>query len=290
MIAYNSVEEIISEAQSRKIKISELVISDQAKALEISEEAIISKMLRSYQVMKESIESGIHAEELSTSGLSGLDARKMNRYQLNADTLTGETLSRALTYALAVAETNACMGRIVAAPTAGSCGIVPAALVAIQEKLKLSDKEVVKGLFTASAIGMVIARIATVSGAQGGCQAECGSASAMATGALIELLGGKPDQIGHGCALALKAVLGLVCDPVAGLVEVPCVKRNAMGVAQAFTATDMAMAGIESIIPIDEVILAMKSIGDELPQSLKETSEGGLAVTKTAKAIELRLL
>ena len=194
-------------------------------------------------------------------------------------------LDKILIKALAMAESNACMGRIVAAPTAGSCGILPAVFLTAKEEGKISYSDMVMSMFTAGAIGMVIARRATISGAEGGCQAECGSASAMAAGALVEALGGTPEMVGHACAIALKNVLGLVCDPVAGLVEIPCIKRNAMGGANALVAAELALAGIDSVIPIDEVIDAMRAVGRLMVPSLRETGEGGLAATPTGREL-----
>ena len=185
--------------------------------------------------------------------------------------------------AIAVSENNARMGRIVAAPTAGSCGIIPAVLITIAEEYNIPERKVIMALFTSAAIGMVIANRASISGAEGGCQAECGSASAMAACAAVEMMGGTPKMVSNACAIALKSVLGLVCDPVGGLVEVPCIKRNASGAANALTAAEMALAGVESVIPADEVIDAMRSIGNLMPGVLKETAEGGLAATPTAK-------
>ena len=190
-----------------------------------------------------------------------------------------------MTKALAVSQTNACMGRIVAAPTAGSCGILPSALLTISESRNIPNEDVVMALFTASAVGMVIANNASIAGAAGGCQAECGAASAMAAAAIVEICGGTPKMCEHACAIALKNILGLVCDPVAGLVEIPCIKRNAACVANAFVAAELALAGIESAIPADEVIIAMKKIGDAMSSTLKETAEGGLAVTPTGKKL-----
>jgi L-serine dehydratase len=181
------------------------------------------------------------------------------------------------------------MGRIVAAPTAGSCGIIPAVLVTAMEERQLSEESVVDSMFTAAGIGMVIANRASISGAEGGCQAECGSASAMAAAALTELLGGSPAQAADACAIALKNTLGLVCDPVAGLVEIPCIKRNAAGAANALVAAELALAGIESVIPVDEVIDAMREIGAGMSDSLKETAKGGLAGTPTAKRLTKKI-
>ena len=286
MIKYTRLQEIIDLANEKNCRISDIVIADQANALEMNETEVKSMMYQNHELMMASISSGMNSDKKSFSGLSGGDAKKMNQYRTAKETLTGKVVSESLAAALAVSEVNACMGRIVAAPTAGSCGILPACLYSVKRNFDVTEDQIIASMFTASAIGMVISTVATVSGAQGGCQAECGSATAMAAGAIVELMGGSPDMVGHACALAIKSMLGLVCDPVAGLVEVPCVKRNAMGSSQAFTAADLALAGITSFIPIDEVIGAMKSVGDEIPSSLKETAEGGLADTKTARAVE----
>jgi L-serine dehydratase len=199
------------------------------------------------------------------------------------------TAARAASYALAISEVNANMGLIVACPTAGSCGIVPAALFSAAESLTRDDNALIDALFTAPGIGMVIAENATVAGAVGGCQAECGAAAAMAAGAVVEMAGGTPRQSGEALALALKNMLGLVCDPVAGLVEVPCVKRSAFAAVHALLSAEMALAGIESVIPADEVIDAMYQIGLLMPKSLRETSQGGLAKTLTGIRISQRL-
>ena len=177
------------------------------------------------------------------------------------------------------------MGKIVAAPTAGSCGILPGAVLTLMELRNLERESAVMALFTAGAFGMVLAEKASVSGAQGGCQAECGSAAAMAAAALVEMAGGTPSMCAHACAIALKNQLGLVCDPVAGLVEIPCIKRNVGGVVIAFSAAEMALAGVESKIPVDECIQAMRAVGDSIPCSLRETSQGGLAATPTGQAM-----
>ena len=198
-------------------------------------------------------------------------------------------MAGAMWRALAVSELNAAMGRIVAAPTAGSCGILPAAIVTMQEEYSLDEYDCVMALFTASAVGLVIGNNASLAGASGGCQAECGSASAMAAAAIVELAGGTPQMSGEACAIAIKNILGLVCDPVAGLVEIPCIKRNAGGVTTAFMAAELALAGITSHIPADETILAMKRIGDTMPASLRETAEGGLAMTPTGQALNTRV-
>lgn len=288
MITYKSVQELVDKALETGKSISELVLSDQSLQLETTEEDLYRKMKENFEIMKQSIEEGLKCGR-SPSGLSGGAARKL-RLAVNSGQNIGDRIfSETLVKALAVAEYNASMGKIVAAPTAGSCGIIPAVLVTITEEKGLSEDSVVKSLFTAAGIGMVIANRASISGAEGGCQAECGSASAMAAAAAVELLGGSPYQAANACAIALKNTLGLVCDPVAGLVEIPCIKRNAMGAANALVAAELALAGIESAIPADEVIDAMKSVGELMPESLKETAKGGLAATPSAKRIARQL-
>ncbi len=283
---YYSVEDLVGAAERENKKISEIVLEDQARELEKPEPEIYRTMLESFRVMQQSVEDGIDPDMRSVSGLSGGGAYKMKQAVDKGRTLCGKVFGNALVRALAVSESNACMGKIVAAPTAGSCGIIPAALLTVMEDRELPERDVVMALFTASAFGMVIANNASIAGAQGGCQAECGAASAMAAAALTELAGGTPQMAEHACAIALKNILGLVCDPVAGLVEIPCIKRNAMGVANAFVGAELALAGIQSAIPADEVIVAMKRIGDAMPRSLKETSEGGLAATPTGKRLK----
>lgn len=290
MISYDSIQELVDKAKKKGKMISELVLEDQARQMERSQKELIEEMRKSLRVMAEAAAKGLTAVSKSASGLSGGDADKMKRAADTGRSLSGKVLSETLAKALAIAEVNACMGRIVAAPTAGSCGIIPAVLLTLQEENDLSEERVVMSLFTAAGLGMVIARKASISGAEGGCQAECGSAAAMAAAAAVELMGGTPQMCAHACAMALKSVLGLVCDPVAGLVEVPCVKRNASGAANALIAAEMSLAGIESTIPVDEVIGAMKAIGDAMPKSLKETAEGGLAATPTAKKIAREIL
>jgi L-serine dehydratase len=282
MLTFDSVQTLIEQAVSYKKAISQVVLEEQSRAMECSIEVLFHKMDEHLGVMEEAIGEGMNSKARSASGLSGGDAFKLEKALLAGQTIGGQILNKALVRAISLAETNACMGRIVAAPTAGSCGIIPATLLTIQEEKDIPRSNVVMGLFTAAGIGMVIAHRASISGAQGGCQAECGSASAMAAAALVEIAGGTPQMAGHACAIALKNILGLVCDPVAGLVEIPCIKRNAMGAANALVAADLALAGIESVIPVDEVIDAMKAVGNLMPPALKETAEAGLAATPTA--------
>ena len=286
---YSSVSQLIQEAIKNKVTISSLVLNQQAQQMELSQQELYKKMLNNYQVMKSCITPGCAKDLRSTSGLTGGDAWKMKRSVEKKENLTGSLIGSALYRALAVSELNASMGRIVAAPTAGSCGILPAAVLTMEEEKHLSEKQCVMSLFTASAIGMVIANNASLAGARGGCQAECGSASAMAAAAIVELAGGTPEMVGSAVAIALKNILGLVCDPVAGLVEIPCIKRNASGVTGAFTAAELALAGIKSAIPADEVIWSMKKIGDVMPAALKETADGGLAATPTGRKLHTQV-
>ena len=222
-------------------------------------------------------------------GLIGGEAKKLSLHQTSGKSICGNLLDDAITYAMATLETNASMGLIVASPTAGSAGIVPGLLLAVQKHYHFSDEQIQQALFNAGAIGYLAMRNATVAGAVGGCQAECGTAAAMAAAAAAEMAGGTNDQILQAFALCMKNTLGLACDPVAGLVEVPCVKRNACYAILAITAAEMALAGVCSVIPPDEVIEAMNEIGRMMPVALKETSDGGLAKTATGKAIAERL-
>lgn len=281
---YNSLASLCRAAQDAGQPFSQLILASQAEQMDVSPDVLYQEMQARYQVMTQSVENGMQANVRSTSGLTGGDAFKVNA-MADGQTLCGVTFTRAIARALAVSEWNAAMGRIVAAPTAGSCGILPAALLTMQQDNHCGEKACVMSLFTAGAIGMIIGANACLAGAQGGCQAECGSAAAMAAGALVELAGGTPAMIENAVAIALKNVMGLVCDPVAGLVEIPCIKRNASGIANAFTAAQMALADVKSAIPADEVIIAMKRVGDAMPDTLKETAEGGLAATPTGKKL-----
>lgn len=279
------MESLLKAAKENSCRLSALVLEQQAEQMELPKQEIYEKMRENYRVMASCIQPGSAPDLKSTSGLTGGDAYRMRTAVEQGKNLTGPLLGGALYRALAVSELNASMGRIVAAPTAGSCGIVPAAVLTMQEQYQLTEEECVMSFFTASAVGMVIANNASLAGAQGGCQAECGSASAMAAAAIVELAGGTPDMIQSAVATALKNILGLVCDPVAGLVEIPCIKRNASGVAGAFVAAELALAGIRSAIPADEVIWTMKKVGDVMPTALKETAEGGLAATPTGRKL-----
>ena len=286
MLSYESISELYKTAGALHKRIREIVLEDQSAQLEQPEEALIRQMEENLTVMLEAIENGSKPGVKSTSGLTGGDAYRLKQTIETGKHLCGDLMSNAIQMAMAVSEINAAMGKIVAAPTAGSCGILPGALGALIKVRKIPREEVVLSMFTAGAIGMVVANKASIAGASGGCQAECGTASAMAAACIVELLGGTPEMAAHAVAIALKCILGLVCDPVAGLVEIPCIKRNASGVTLAFTAAEMALAGIKSAIPVDETIEALKRVGDGLPAALRETAQGGLAVTSTGQVLE----
>lgn len=275
-----SGEELISICNESKCKIWQHTLKSESNLTEISEDSILLKMKEVLKVMESSATEGLNKEVRSISGLIGGDAYKLNQYVNKKESLTGDVINKAMARALSASEVNASMGKIVAAPTAGSCGILPSVLLTAGEKLNKNEDELVKALLTASGVGHIIATNATVSGAEGGCQAECGSAAAMASAAVVELMGGTPKQALDAAAIVIKCVLGLVCDPVAGLVEIPCAKRNAMGAVNALAAADMVMAGVGSHIPFDDAVSAMYKVGKSLPCELRETALGGVAVTE----------
>ena len=284
-LKYDSLADLVAIAEKIDMPLSSVVLQEQAETAETTTDAMYQKMAYALEIMRNSVKDGLDPDKRSASGLTGGDAYKMMQAVKEGKNICGKVFGEALTKALAVSETNASMGRIVAAPTAGSCGILPAAILTIAEDRNIPDHDVIMALFTASAVGMVIANNASIAGAEGGCQAECGAASAMAAAAVVEMCGGTPQMCVNACAIALKNILGLVCDPVAGLVEIPCIKRNAAGVGNALVAAEMALAGIESAIPDDEVIMAMKKVGDAMSSALQETAGGGLAATPTGKKL-----
>jgi L-serine dehydratase len=247
-------------------------------------------MKKALVVMRDSVAKGIAGGRRSLGGLIGGEAGRLNDYIERGSTLAGPVSVRAAMMAIAVSEVNASMGRIVAAPTAGSCGILPGSLLASAESLGRDDDAIVDALFVASGIGMIIARNATIAGAEGGCMAECGAAASMAAAACASLAGADTETTLHAAALALKNELGLACDPIAGLVEVPCAKRNSLKAVEALVAADMALAGIKSVIPFDEVVLAMHHIARDMPLNIKETANGGLAITPTGMRLAREIL
>ena len=271
-------------------KIYEIFEESETIILDIDVNGIREKVKKSLDAMKSAIESGLKSNQKSISKQCGDDCEKLIASFKEKPSLLGKIFEKVTTYALATIEENLRMGKIVACPTAGSCGIVPAVLVAISEELNLSEEEQINALITAGAIGSIVENKVALAGAVAGCQAECGVASAMASGALVQMLGGSEQQIVHAVALALKNLLGLTCDPVAGLVEIPCVKRNAFLAIHAITSAELALAGVKSKIPPDEVVDAMAQTGQLMSPMLKESSQAGLAKTKTAVKIEQKVL
>jgi L-serine dehydratase len=284
---YSSGNELLKLAEGRKI--SEVVIDYESKFKEMDINSVRNNMRNVLKVMKESSHRALGEEIKSIGGLIGGDAKKVNIYS-EGKTISGATINKAMARAFSSSEVNASMGLVCAAPTAGSCGILPAAIFTVGEELNLSEEIMINGLFTASGIGTIIAKNATLSGAEGGCQAECGSAAAMAAAAIVEMAGGSSEMSLFASAIALKNVMGLICDPVGGLVEAPCAKRNASGVVNALISADLALAGVKSIIPFDEVVKAMYKVGRLLPLPLKETAQGGIADTKTGKRLKRQIL
>lgn len=280
---FQTIEELVVLA-NKWGSVSEAMIQIEMAAYELSRDEIVAHMAKNKAVMLKSIEQGVAGVE-SVTKLTGGDAKRMNDYLDSGKFLSGETILQAVRNAIAVNEVNAKMGLICANPTAGSAGVAAGVLGAAIEDMNLTEEQQTNFLFTAGAFGLVIANNASISGAAGGCQAEIGSASAMASAALVEAAGGTPEQSAQAVAITLKNMMGLICDPVAGLVEVPCVKRNALGASQAYISADMALAGITSVIPPDEVVIAMGKVGMQMPSIFKETAEGGLADTPTGRRI-----
>ncbi|BAB06215.1 L-serine ammonia-lyase, iron-sulfur-dependent, subunit alpha [Halalkalibacterium halodurans] len=286
---FRNVAELVELAESQAIPISEVMIRQEIEVTERSREAIIEQMENHLDVMEKAVRRGITEQVRSVSGLTGGDAVLLQDYLKKGNYLSSETVLDAVSKAVATNEVNAAMGTICATPTAGASGVVPGVLFGMEKRLSPTKEQKVRFLFTSGAFGFVVANNASISGAAGGCQAEVGSATGMAAAALVELAGGTPSQSAEAMAIALKNMLGLVCDPVAGLVEVPCVKRNAIGASIAITAADMALAGIQSRIPTDEVIDAMYKIGQAMPVAYKETAQGGLAATPKGRELEAKI-
>lgn len=285
----NSAKELEEICNKEGISICEYTIRSQEQE-GITRTEIIEKMRINLHVMQKSSQQGIDTEVISVSGLIGGDAVKLGRYARDGGSLCGDFLIKAMARALSSSEVNAAMGRIVAAPTAGSCGILPAVIISAGEKLNKNEEDLIKALITAAGIGIIIAKNATLSGAEGGCQAECGSASAMGAAAVVEMMGGSPAMAIDAAAITIKNILGLVCDPIAGLVEAPCAKRNVSGTVNSLTTADLVMSGIKSLIPFDDVILAMYRVGKQMPCELRETAMGGLATTPTGISLKEKVL
>lgn len=287
-MSFEKLQEILDCTQERHIPFWKVILEDDCTERSVSEEESFETMRHMYRAMKEA-DTAYDAELRSASGMAGGDGAKLEQFRRQGNHLFGDYLSEVMEKAVKMAESNACMRRIVAAPTAGSCGVIPAVLLTYQKQKGTEENRMVEALFVAAGIGEVIAASASIAGAEGGCQAEIGSASAMAAGAVAYLENGGEEDIVHAAALALKNMLGLTCDPVAGLVEVPCIKRNVSGAVNAVTSSQMALAGVRSVIPPDEVIDSMRRIGRLLPACLRETSQEGLATTPTGQQVAKRM-
>ena len=287
-MSLDSMNQIFEEMEKQGKPFWEIVLLTDMEDRQVTRAESIAKMLTVWQAMQDAADSYTGSRR-SVSGLVGGDGMKMRQYARRGQAMSGGYVSEVIAEALSMAESNACMRRIVAAPTAGACGVLPAVLLPLCKYEELTQHQILEALYVASGIGAVIAYRACIAGAAGGCQAEIGTAAAMAAGALVAIRGGSGRQIGHAVAMALKNLMGLACDPVAGLVEVPCVKRNVIGAVDAISAADMALAGVESRIPVDEVIDAMGEVGRRLPVELRETALGGLAATPTGKEIKQRM-
>lgn len=283
-MGFSYLKEIMDTATESGIEFWQAVMQEDMRERNVSEKESFDAMRTIYKAMEQA-DASYDPALRSASGLAGGDGEKLENFRKRSSRLVGDFLAQVMEKAVKMAESNACMKRIVAAPTAGSCGVIPSVLLTYREQMDGTEDRLVEALFVAAGIGEVLAASASISGAEGGCQAEIGSASAMAAGAVTYLEGGNAEEIVHAAALALKNTLGLVCDPVAGLVEVPCIKRNALGAVNAVTASQMALAGIRSVIPPDEVIDSMRRIGKQMPPCLKETGQEGLAATPTALEI-----
>ena len=287
---FNKGSELLNLCKTRNKKIWEIVVEKEIDNAQISYEELMNNMNSVLDTMINSANAALDKGVISISGLSGGDAKKMEDYKNKGNTISGQLINSAMAKALSTSEVNASMGKIVAAPTAGASGILPSAIISVKEKFNLSHEDMIHGLFTAAGIGEIIAKNATISGAEGGCQAECGTASSMAAAAIVEMLGGSVEASFNGASFALLNIMGLICDPIAGLVEFPCALRNASGVVNAMISADLALAGIDSIVPFDEVVDAMYKVGKSMPESLSETALGGIAATPTGEKLKRRIL
>lgn len=285
---YHSIKDILDICEREKIEFWQVVQQADVQERGVSSEESFETMRQMYEAMKRA-DAEYRSDLRSASGLVGGDGEKLHIYNASGCNICGDFVAEVMEKAVKMGESNACMRRIVAAPTAGSCGVIPAVFLTAQEKMRYTDDKMAEALYISAGVGAVIAENASIAGAAGGCQAEIGSASAMAAAGFTWLQGGSAEMAAHASAMALKNMLGLACDPVCGLVEIPCVKRNVSGAVNAVTSSQMALAGIKSAIPVDEVIDAMRRIGNEMPLSLRETAQGGLATTKTAKEIALNI-
>lgn len=287
-MALDSMQEIFDAADAGGREFWEVVLDTDMEERSVTAEASMEKMRIAWRAMLEAVDT-YRGDRLSASGLVGGDGKKMRNYAAEMNTLSGPYLAAVIASALCTGESNACMRRIVAAPTAGASGVLPAVLIPLYHRGDIDEDAAVRGLYVAAGIGAVVGSRACISGASGGCQAEIGTASAMAAGTLTALRGGSCQQIGHAVAMALKNLLGLVCDPVAGLVEVPCVKRNVVGAVNAVSCADMALAGVESRVPVDQVIDCMGAVGRKMSEEFRETALGGLADSPFGREVKERM-
>ncbi len=286
---YYNLQGLLKIAMEREVPLWKIILENEMKLSQMTEEDVFVNLSRRYKVMEASahkaMEQNLHVKGSLINGL----AYSQNQYAKEGNTLSGELINHVMALALSSSEVNVAMGKICAAPTAGSCGILPAVLIGVKEVKNLTEREVLQGLLTASGVGAIVVKNATVAGAEGGCQAECGVAAAMAAAAAVEMSGGNAQMALHAFSLVIINVMGLVCDPIAGLVQVPCAQRNASQAVNAIICADMALAGMKCIVPADEVVEAMYKVGKQLPSELRETALGGLAVTPTAKNIQEKI-
>lgn len=284
----STFEQLNLACETKNKPIYEIALENEAAQGENTEHNVRLQATKSLEAMKAAINTGLNSTEKSPSGLTGFDCNKLQN--TNTEAILGKTAIKIMTYALATSEQNLRMGTIVACPTAGSCGIVPSVLIGFAQDNKIDENEQINALITAGEVGRLVANKMALAGAVGGCQAECGVAAAMASAAVTQMRGGTTSQILNAVALALKNILGLTCDPVCGLVEIPCVKRNPFLAIHAITSSELAMAGIQSVIPLDEIVDAMAQTGQLMSPLLKESSQGGLAKTKTAIKLEENIM
>lgn len=283
---YKNAEMLLSMTRKDGCRICDVVLKNEVKNSGNTPEMVIDRMDKILQVMINASNQGLKEHIKSVSGMSGGSAKLLYDRINEGRSLSGGIIPIAMARALSCSEVNASMGKIVAAPTAGSCGILPAVIITCGEALGCDRRTMIDGLLTASGVGLIIGRNATLAGAEGGCQAECGSAAAMAAAAAVEMAGGTPEMAFSAGAIALQNVMGLVCDPIAGLVEVPCANRNASGAVNAITSAEMALAGIKSLVPFDQVVASMYRVGKAMPEALRETAMGGLAATPTGEEMK----
>lgn len=286
---FSSAETLLKICQQQQTKISDCMRKRETSLTNAESEQVEQRMKKALEIMRDAANQPLHQSVKSVGGLIGGEARRIHTSFLEGKSICGSVLTKAVMYSMAVLEVNASMGLIVATPTAGSSGVLPGVLLSLQEEFQLSDDQLMDGLFNASAIGYLIMKNASVSGAEAGCQAEVGTASAMAASAAVEVMGGTPIQSLNAASMALSNLLGLVCDPIAGLVEYPCQNRNTIGAANALVCAESALSGIEQIVPFDEMIQAMYRVGTRIPLELRETALGGCAGTPTGRAQDVRI-